>query len=174
MHHLAPSATSWVEDGPIPESDTDDMKLIAINTDIYLIHSKHICAYSTTTKDWVLKSKVPEDVHLDVSILQHGVAVVDDCLYIVGGDSGVCVKYNTSSSKWTTLSPPLKYHKYGAAVEYKGHIYLSGGMLEKDSAQLNDIIEEYAIGKDEWRVCDITLPVGLCSHTVVYKDLFVD
>jgi N-acetylneuraminic acid mutarotase len=75
-------------------------------------------------------------------------------LFVLGGKAKVCVKYKPESDTWTILQGPALLHHYGAAVVLKGKIMILGGSN-------SDKVEEYDVKKDEWKLSDMKLPIGM-------------
>ena len=70
-----------------------------------------------------------------------------DRIYLVGGESKLCLAYDTRARSWTSLTPPPLVHRFGATVPIDGNIRIYGG-----STASTDIATQYDINGDRWEI----------------------
>ena len=100
----------------------------------------------------------------------YGAAVtLNDFIYVVGGNSKICLKYNPASDKWTTLSQPQQQHGYAPAVVWRGSILLAAGDGAK---QKPSAIEQFDPLTNTWSDSNIAqLKEKLKCHYTFNVDL---
>ena len=115
--------------------------------------------FDTRTSTWSFKASLPESVS---QICGARTATIAHYLYVVGGAPGLCLRYDTHTDSWTTLTPPLERHYLGAALSLKGKIILcGGGMPEMSKLSETDYIESYDPDSDTWTLLPLRLPKPL-------------
>uniref|UniRef100_A0AC35UID3 BACK domain-containing protein n=1 Tax=Rhabditophanes sp. KR3021 TaxID=114890 RepID=A0AC35UID3_9BILA len=101
-------------------------------------------------RDGVWKSFVP--TNLPLNLCYHGVASVDNKLYIVGGLDGInhlnsLYEFDTKTVKWKLLAPMTQRRIYLSVVYLDGFIYALGG---HDGENRLASCEKYCIKSNNW------------------------
>ncbi|XP_029437638.1 kelch-like protein 33 [Rhinatrema bivittatum] len=118
--------------------------------------------------EWRALSSLP-----DVPRFRHAVAVLDNVLYVFGGNHFYgkedvlksVVRYDPLRGTWEKLADMQERHNYFQAVCLRGLIYVLGGNADNSNTQCLDIVECYDPAKNTWRFVH-PLPVPLCGHAV--------
>eukprot|EP00039_Didymoeca_costata_P000588 m.46347 g.46347 ORF g.46347 m.46347 type:complete len:334 (+) comp10363_c0_seq1:43-1044(+) len=102
-----------------------------------------------------------------------GVAVYNDEIYVIGGDTAMVQSFNGAS--WTTRAPlpePIRYH--GCACTYKNKLYSLGGTTGGARGSVLPTRVDMYDGTS-WLPASTELPVGMeyCSCTVYNDNLLV-
>ncbi|XP_050022789.1 kelch-like protein 10 [Dermacentor andersoni] len=82
----------------------------------------------------------------------HGVAVVNKCIYIVGGNDGrVCYRtvdcFDVAQARWSAKASMAYERSYVSVVALQGHIYAMGG---SDGRNCTDTVERYDVERNQW------------------------
>ncbi|XP_070395575.1 kelch-like protein 10 isoform X2 [Dermacentor albipictus] len=82
----------------------------------------------------------------------HGVAVVNKCIYIVGGSDGrVCYRtvdcFDVAQARWSAKASMAYERGYVSVVALQGHIYAMGG---SDGRNCTDTVERYDVERNQW------------------------
>ena len=92
------------------------------------IRDQHLCyaqVFDTTQNKWSTLSDMPV-------ACRNGTAVtMNDFIYVVGGWSRTCLRYQPASDVWTTLSQPQHEHAFAPAVVWRGSILLTAGNYDE-------------------------------------------
>uniref|UniRef100_H3DNI9 Kelch repeat and BTB domain containing 13 n=2 Tax=Tetraodon nigroviridis TaxID=99883 RepID=H3DNI9_TETNG len=107
-----------------------------------------------------------------------GVAVLDNCLYVVGGvygygkdtvDNGFC--YNPESGVWTTFPGPQQPRYNFTLLGHNGRLYAIGGEFQK---QIISLAESYNVETGEWAsIRQTPRPVASTACAVARRRIFV-
>ena len=87
----------------------------------------------------------------------HGACLVGatDRVYLFGGEERLALLYNPADDQWTNLVPPtaLYLSRYGCcAIVRDKYILLCGGSADDSSQNWHNMIEEYSMEKNEWKI----------------------
>ena len=92
--------------------------------------------------------------HMPTPRGEHGAAIVDDKIYVIGGrerpgfKTDVVEVYDLKSKEWSTAAPlPVGLDHFGLAVN-KGKLYVVGGTMSNDS--LSNKLQVYDPTVDKW------------------------
>ena len=115
--------------------------------------------FDTCTSTWSFKASLPQSVS---DTKGSKAETIGHYMYLVGGVERLCLRYDTHSDTWTTLTQSLEPHCYGAAMLLKGKIILCGGkdVLHARHPQ-TDHIESYDPDTDTWTLLPVRLPKPL-------------
>ena len=119
--------------------------------------------FDTTQNKWSTLSAMPV-------ACRNGAAVsLNDFIYVVGGYSRTCLKYQPASDVWTTLSQPQQQHGYAPAVVWRGSILLAAG---DGAEQKPSAIEQFDPLTNTWSDSNIAqLKEQLTGHHMFNVDL---
>ena len=120
--------------------------------------------FDVTQNKWSSLSPMPVECH-------HGAAVtLNDSIYVVGGFSKTCQKYDPATDVWTRLSQPQQKHGYAPAVVWRGSILLAAG----DGAEQNpSAVEHFNPVTNTWSDSNIAqLKESLACHYMFNVDLY--
>ena len=104
--------------------------------------------------------------------VQHcGAAVtLNDSIYVVGGYSRTCLKYNPATDVWTRLNQPQQKHGHAPAVVWRGSILLAAG---EKAEQKPSAIEQFDPVTNTWSDSNIAqLKESLNCHHMFNVDLY--
>lgn len=77
--------------------------------------------YDPSTDKWVLKGELPKKNYA------FGMAVIDNKIYIVGGEASVLEEYDPEANEWTEKSGPDIYYQDAGTIAVDGMIYAFSG-----------------------------------------------
>lgn len=133
-----------------------------------------VCYLDETEGEW----KHLTDLPTLCSTSMAGVAVLDNCLYVVGGvygygkdtvDSGFC--YNPESGVWTAFPGPQQPRCNFTLLGHNGRLYAIGGEFHK---QIISTAESYDVETGEWALIRHTpRPVTSTACAVARRRIFV-
>ena len=100
-----------------------------------------------------------------------GAAVtMNDFIYVVGGNSRICLKFDPASDVWTRLSQPQQKHGYAPAVVWRGSILLAAG---KNAEQKPSAMEQFNPLTNTWSDSNIAqFKEQLSCHYMFNVDLY--
>ena len=75
----------------------------------------------------------------------YSMVVMDDKLYVAGGDYKICASYNIATDVWSTLNSPNCAHLYGPLVCDNNKLFLLAGRAA---------VEEHDLEKQVWMISD--------------------
>ena len=97
------------------------------------MHRTNTLTLLKTQNKWSTLTDMPVACH-------HGAAVtLNDFIYVVGGNSKICLKYHPALDTWTTLSQPKQKHGLAPAVVWRGSILLAV-VLSRNRRRFNSSI----------------------------------
>lgn len=152
---------------------------IAIGThspSVELLHDSFrvVCYLDEKEGEW----KHLTDLPTLCSTSMAGVAVLDNCLYVVGGvygygkdtvDSGFC--YNPDSGVWTTFPGPHQPRYDFTLLGHSGRLYAIGGEYQKE---IVSTAESYDVETGEWTFIQHTpRPVSSTACAIARRRIFV-
>ena len=107
-------------------------------------HGFYMHVYDPVKDTWTRGPSPPGTVNH-----AYGSAAVSykDSIYLVGGESKLCLAYDTRARSWTNLTPPPRVHQFGATVLIDGNIRIYGG-----SKGRTDHAAQYDIDRDQWKI----------------------
>jgi len=107
-------------------------------------HGFYMHVYDPVKDTWTRGPSPPGTVNH-----AYGSAAVSykDSIYLVGGESKLCLAYDTRARSWTNLTPPPRVHQFGATVLIDGNIRIYGG-----SKGRTDHAVQYDIDRDQWKI----------------------
>ena len=112
-------------------------------------------AYDTKAGKWLTLGDMPEVCELGAAVS------LGQYVYLVGGFSRSCLRYDPATDSWRKLSQPCLKHANAPAVVWQGGIVVAGG---KGDSQTFKEIEYYNPGTDEWSDWQTSLEVELDTH----------
>jgi hypothetical protein len=99
-----------------------NIRAVAIDEKIYVIHESFTCMYDTVTDTWIDETAMPA-----IEGRNFEVAVVDTTIYAIGKD--INEAYNTLTDTWETKQPPLiQIDRYNLNV-VEDKIYTLQGLM---------------------------------------------
>ncbi|XP_030043385.1 kelch-like protein 33 [Microcaecilia unicolor] len=116
--------------------------------------------------EWKALSTLP-----DMPRFRHAVAVLDNILYVFGGNHFYgkedvlksVVRYDPLQDTWERLADMQERHNYFQAVSLGGLLYVLGGNPDNSNTQCLDTVECYDPAKNSWKFVH-PLPLPLCGH----------
>ncbi len=77
--------------------------------------------YDPSSDEWVLKGELPKKNYA------FGTAVIDNRIYIVGGEASVLEEYDPQANEWIEKSGPNIYYQDAGTIAVNGRIYAFSG-----------------------------------------------
>ena len=112
-------------------------------------------AYDTVSGNWLTLADMPEACNV-------AAVSMNRCIYLVGGFSRSCLRYDLATDSWTRLSQLRQKHGNAPAIVWQGGILVSGG--DDDDNRMADAIKHYDPVLDEWSVWQTPLKEKLACH----------
>jgi N-acetylneuraminic acid mutarotase len=138
------------------------------NAQIQAIHGLSFQAFNTVTRTWALQQPIPSQIK---GTRGASAICLNGKMYVVGGDSRICLEFNPQSNAWSVLVPPSLTHIYGCAVVYSGNILLLGGAKDTNLNELSNKVEQYDPEGDSWTLSHIQLPARMMKFFATIMDI---
>ena len=130
-----------------------------------MITSRMLMMYDSVWGEWSVRAEMPEPCRLGSAV------ALNNDMYIVGGYTRSCLKYDAENDTWKTLEGrPKEKHGNAPAVPWQGKILLAGG--DVNSSVSTRLVEVYDPETDHWTCWSISLREELSCHHMVNVDLY--
>ena len=121
------------------------------DNNVNLLHTR---AYDTKAGQWRTLANMPE-------VCEFGAAVsLGEYIYLVGGSTKTCLRYEPATDSWKNLSQPRLQHRNAPAVVWQDGILVAGCGFDPKSSE----IEFYDPGTDVWSDWQASMEVELYTH----------